>query len=79
MWRRVTGMQVIDALHKLSRDRVTFTFNMKLLVNYCFGMPLSCRNVHVSSLGILALDDISFVRVDRLNFCCIIPSGVDLQ
>ena len=58
---------------------VTFTFNMELLVNYCFDMPLSCRHVQVYTLRKLALDDFSFVRVDRLKFCWIIPSGVDLQ
>ena len=79
MWRRVTGMQGIDAPHKLSRDGMTLTFNMKLLVDYCFDMSLSCRDLQVSSLGILALNAFSFVRVDRLKFCCIILSGVDLQ
>ena len=58
---------------------VTFTFIMELLVNYCFDMPLSCRHVQVYTLRKLALDDFSFVRVDRLKFCWIIPSGVDLQ
>ena len=61
------------------KGTVTFTFNMKLLVNYCFDRPLSCRHVQVYTLRRLALDDISFVRVDRLKVCWIIPSGVDLQ
>ena len=58
---------------------VTFSFNMELLVNSCFHMSLSCRNVQIYTLGRLALDDFSFVRVDRLKFYWIITSGVDLQ
>lgn len=57
----------------------TFTFHIKLLVNFCFYLPLSCRGVQVSSLGRLALDDFFFVRGYRLKFCYIIPSVVNLQ
>ena len=37
------------------------------------------RRYRFVTLRRLALDDFSFVRVDRLKFCWIIPSGVDLQ
>ena len=46
---------------------------------HCIDTWLSCLHVQVFTLGRLPLDDFSLVRVDRLKFCCIIPSGVDLQ
>ena len=74
-WNQCRGSMPLT----IYQETVTFAVNIRLLVSYCFDMPLSCLHVQVYTLGRLALDDFSMVRVDRLKFCCIIPSGVDLQ